>query len=378
MTRPALLTIRPQAMAHNLQVVRSMVGRSKIWAVAKANAYGHGIAAAIKGLEAADGLAVLDIAEAQTARNHGWEKPILLIEGPFRASDLRRVHELNLSVVIHQPAQVQMVFDSPHPPQQIWVKLNTGMNRLGFGADISNDKLLEMINLLQTRVSQPLGWMTHFANADLEEGWCDQAQHFHERHAQLLQASRGFSSQFDLTSRRGPISLANSAAVLSAPATHADWVRPGIMLYGATPFDWANSAQRATAFNLKATQVFSSEIIGIQNIKTGQTVGYGSRFMATRPTRVGIVAAGYADGYPRIAPDGTPVWVAGQRVPIIGRVSMDMITVDLTDHPSAELGAMVELWGDHIAIDEVAHAAGTVGYELMCKVTQRVARVVQA
>jgi alanine racemase len=280
-------------------------------------------------------------------------------------------------VVIHQSEQVQMIFKSRKRLPQIWVKLNTGMNRLGFGPEIPHRDLLEFVNILQTHVEQPLGWMTHFANADLDQGWCAQAAEFHERHAQLLQLSRGFSADFDLANRRGPISLANSAAILSAPQTHADWVRPGIMLYGATPFDPALLTHRAAAFGLRATQTLSSEVIAIQQLKAGDTVGYGSRFQAPHAMRVGVIAAGYADGYPRVAPDGTPVWVAGQSVPMVGRVSMDMITVDLTNHPQAAVGSAVELWGAHIAIDEVAHRAGTVGYELMCKVTHRVPRVMK-
>jgi len=377
MTRPIRLTLDLSALAHNLSVVRERVGRSKIWAMAKANAYGHGIAAAVEGFAQADGLAVLDLAEARQARQSGWSKPILLIEGPFDAADVADIHELNCSVVIHQLEQVQMIFKSKKKLPQIWIKLNTGMNRLGFGPEISHEALLEAANLLQTHVEQPLGWMTHFANADIENGWCAQAADFHERHAQLLHLSRGFSASLDLVDRRGPISLANSAAILSAPQTHADWVRPGIMLYGASPFDPASSAHRAASFGLRATQTLASEIIAIQHLKAGDTVGYGSRFKAARPMRVGVVAAGYADGYPRIAPDGTRVWVAGQHVPMVGKVSMDMITVDLTDHPSAQLGAAVELWGAHMPIDEVAHAAGTLGYELMCKVTNRVPRVVK-
>jgi alanine racemase len=376
MARPILLTVDIDAMRHNLKAVRARVGTSRIWAVAKANAYGHGIAAAVRGLAGADGLAVLDLSEAETARALGWHKPILMIEGAFSAEDLEEMARLEASTVIHRLDQVDMFLKATHRPKEVWLKLNTGMNRLGFGDEVSNQALLEACNLLAAATQRPLGWMTHFANADLSGGWQAQAERFHARHQTILSASRGFSSGMDLTRVRGPVSLANSAATLTVPEAHADWVRPGIALFGGTPFDDQLPQHSAAAFGLMPTQTLSSEIISVQQIKRGESVGYGSRFTASRDSRIGIVACGYADGYPRAAPDGTPVWILDRCVGIVGRVSMDMLTVDLTDHPQAVVGSPVELWGHHVPIDQVANAAGTIGYELMTKVTARVHRAV--
>lgn len=374
MPRPTLLTIDIDAMRHNLSVVRARVGRSKIWAVAKANAYGHGIAAAVRGFAQADGLAVLDLSEAEAARDLGWTKPILMIEGSFSAEDLEEMARLNASTVIHSPDQVTLFLNATQRPAQVWLKLNTGMNRLGFSEEVSDQALLEAANLLAAATTQPVGWMTHFANADVANGWQQQAERFYARHHTVLSASRGFSGDLDLTHVHGPVSLANSAATLIAPETHADWVRPGIALFGGTPFADELPQHSVAAFGLRPTQSLTSEILAVQQVKRGESVGYGSRFTATRDSRIGIVACGYADGYPRSAPDGTPVWVADRCVELVGRVSMDMITVDLTDHPQATVGSQVELWGQHVPVDQVANAAGTIGYELMTKITARVHR----
>lgn len=378
MTRPITLTIHIDAMRHNLATLRSRVGASRIWAVAKADAYGHGIAHAVEGFSQADGLAVLDLHEAQRARDAGWTRPILMIEGAFSIQDLEAMAELDLATVIHTEEQARMFVQARRVPTHVWIKLNTGMNRLGIGREVSDDALLTLANLISSKTAKPIGWMTHFANADGVAdgpyGWREQAERFHERYDKLLSASRGFSAQMDLSLMRGPLSLANSAASLVAPDTHADWVRPGVALYGATPFDGGGPGRSAAAFGLKPAQSLTSEIISVQHLLAGDAVGYGSRFVAPQPMRIGVVAAGYADGYPRSAPDGTPVGVQGRRVSLIGRVSMDMITVDLTEHPEARVGSAVELWGQQVAIDEVAQAAGTIGYELMTKVTERVAR----
>ena len=365
MPRPIALTIRIDAMRHNLAVIRRKVGGAKIWAVAKADGYGHGIANVVRGFSEADGLAVLDLSEAQTARQAGWSKPILMIEGAFSAEDLREMHGLDAATVITTIEQAEMFLAADLVPRAAWIKLNTGMNRLGLSTKAGIGPLVAMVGRINARLAEPAGLLMHFACADTESGWQDQFQEF-QRVSALLREQCGLQAM--------EISLANSAAVFSLPQTHGNWVRPGVALYGGTPFQDDVAGHTAAGLNLLPTQCLTSRIIGIQHIDRGETVGYGARFRATRPSRIGLVAAGYADGYPRAAPDGTPVWVAGREVPLAGRVSMDLITVDLTDHPQAQVGASVELWGEGVPIDVVARAAGTIGYELMTGVTPRVSR----
>lgn len=374
MPRPIQLSISIDAMRHNLRAVRARVGGSRVWAVAKANAYGQGIAQAAKGFSEADGLAVLDLHEAQSARDAGWDKPILMIEGAFEPRDLEVMAQLRLSAVIHCREQVQMLLAAREVPVDVWIKLNTGMNRLGFGPEFGSTQMIEIANLIQSKIDAPINWMTHFANADTPHGWQEQARIFRDRYDAILGQSRSFSEKLNLAHRKGSLSMANSAASLMWPSTHADWVRPGIALYGATPYADQKKEHQAHAFGLKPVQRLTTQVISIQDVPKGSAVGYGSRFIAKRDSRIGIIAAGYADGYPRLAPDGTPVWVAGKVVPIAGRVSMDMITVDLTDHPEAVIGSEAELWGERIAIDEVANLSQTIGYELMTKITARVFR----
>ena len=363
MSRPIQLTIRIDAMRHNLQVIRQRVGATRIWAVAKANAYGQGIEAAVSGFAQADGMAVLDLSEALRARRAGWTKPILMIEGAFAAEDLSVMRANGIWTVISTPEQAHMLAHAEAVPTMAWVKLNTGMHRLGLAQCLDDATIVEWLSACQRRLELPLAFMTHFACADTADGWQDQYTRFNDWVPRLA-TSLGCASPLR--------SLANSAATLSIPEAHADWVRPGIALYGATPYADDDPLHRAEAFGLKPVQVMQTRVIGIQHVAKGEAVGYGGRFRAQRDTRIGVVAIGYADGYPRAAADGTPVWVEGKVVPLAGRVSMDMITVDLTDHPAAGVGASVECWGDHVAVDDVAQCAQAIGYELMTKVTARV------
>jgi alanine racemase len=288
-----------------------------------------------------------------------------MIEGAFDRDELAEMAALDCATVITTPEQAEMFAAASRVPQSAWIKLNTGMNRLGFGAELGDERIAHWCRSVRAKTSWPLGWMMHFADADTDSGWKPQA----ERFAQWQPRLRALVGDAG-----GEISLANSAASLMLPQTHADWVRPGIALYGATPYADGRKDHSAAAFGLKPTQSLSSKVIAIQNIKRGDAVGYGSRFKASRDSRIGVIAAGYADGYPRLARDGTPVWVQGQSVPIAGRVSMDLITVDLTDHPAVNVGADAELWGHALPIDTLAAGADTIGYELMTKVTARVAR----
>ena len=353
MPRPIQAYIHLDACQHNLSVIRRQVSGAKIWSVIKANAYGHGIERALQGFAAADGFAMLDLDEAQRVRDAGWAGPILLLEGWFEPPDLDVVRALGLTVAVHDEAHVRMLADSPGAPIDVYVKLNTGMNRLGFKPDRAVPAWQSLRALPQVGA---MTWMSHFANADLPGGLDEAAALFHAVTAAI----------------QAPACMANSAAIMCAPQTHRDWVRPGIIQYGASPF----ADRSAATMGLRPTMSLRSRILAVQTLQPGECVGYGSAFRATRPTRIGVVACGYADGYPRHAPNGTPVWVdsadGGRVCPLVGRVSMDMLTVDITDALHANVDTTVELWGGRIPIDAVAQAAGTVGYELMCALARRV------
>ncbi|MFZ2267043.1 MAG: alanine racemase [Azonexus sp.] len=354
-SRPIRVRISPTAILDNYRQAKRQAPHSKAWAVIKANAYGHGQWRAVEALRGeADGFAMLETENAVALREAGITQPILLLEGVFSARDVRAVREHRLTTVIHCPEQLELLLRSgPHDgPWSICLKLNSGMNRLGFTAQTLPAAWQALQQLAQAEVTL----MTHFADADGERGITWQLERF--------QSLAGDWS--------GPRCLANSAAILRHPEAHADWVRPGIMLYGSSPF----AEQTAAELGLQPAMTLSSAIIGVQDIAAGERVGYGGTFTAERPMRIGVVACGYADGYPRHAPTGTPIAVMGQRTRTVGRVSMDMLACDLTDIPQAGIGAPVTLWGRGVAgavtADEVAAAAGTISYELFCAVAPRV------
>ena len=349
--RPIQATISHSAFQHNLNVVKQHAPQSKIMAVVKANAYGHGLTNAAHGLNDADGFAVLGLDEAIDLREAGFTQNILLLEGLFSRQELTIAASFGLDLVVHSETQLQML-EQAQLKQSVHVhlKMNSGMNRLGF---TSAQYRPAFLRLQGCRNVSGVTLMTHFATADETLG-VNQPLALFQKTTQGLQQ---------------PLSLANSASILRYPQTHADWVRPGIMLYGASPVTGTD----ATNFNLKPVMTLSSEIISIQTISTGESVGYGNRYTASKTTRVGIVACGYADGYPRHAPNGTPIAVNGVITQTIGRVSMDMLYVDLTDIPQAHIGSPVELWGQQVSVDKVAEASGTVGYELLCALAPRVA-----
>lgn len=348
--RPIQATISQSALQHNLAVVRKQAPHSKIMAVVKANGYGHGLINVAHGLNAADGFAVLGLNEAIDLRKAGFSQTILLLEGVFDAQELGIAASFGVDIVVHSVPQIEMLEHAQlAKPINIHLKMNTGMNRLGFtpseyDAAFNRLKACENVNEITL--------MTHFATADDALGIAAPLALFQDAAKNLNQ----------------PISLANSASILRYPQAHADWVRPGIMLYGASPV----AGTLAPEFGLKPVMVLTSEIISIQILAAGDSVGYGNRFTASKPTRVGIVACGYADGYPRHAPNGTKIAVNGEVTQTIGRVSMDMLFADLTDIPQAVIGSPVELWGCHVSVDAVAEASGTVGYELLCAVAPRV------
>jgi alanine racemase len=356
MPRPIQATIHTAALRHNLARLRSATPDARVWAVVKANAYGHGIERVFDGLRGADGFALLDLAEAQRVRDLGWRGPILLLEGVFEQRDLELCSRLSLWHTVHCEAQIDMLaLHKTNVPQRVFLKMNVGMNRLGFAPQRYRAAWTRLNALPQV---DEISLMAHFSDADGPKGIGDQL------------ASFSAATQ-DLPGER---SVSNSAATLRHPETPSDWVRGGIALYGSAP-DFP--AHDIAHWGLHPSMTLASKLIATQDLLTGDCVGYGSNFRADGPLRIGIVACGYADGYPRHCGTGTPVLVAGVRSRVVGRVSMDMITVDLTPVPQADVGTEVTLWGVAangavLPIDEVAHAAGTVGYELMCALAQRV------
>ena len=350
MFRPTFATINLGALRHNLEVARRHARNSKTFAVVKANAYGHGLKRSIAALAAAEGFALLDIGEAIALREMGFKQRILLLEGFFSPSEFPLFIEHRLSAVVHTREQLKMFRQLPKDASlDVFFKINTGMNRLGFTAAEFPDAL----RALQTNpgVSQ-ITLMTHFADADGTSGVEWQTEVFDR-----------LANGLNLES-----TLANSAAIFRFPETQAEWVRPGIMLYGCSPF----SEQAGFELGLVPVMTLESKVIAVQPLRRGDVVGYGSLFVADRDMRIGVVTCGYADGYPRHAPTGTPIMVEGKMTRTVGRVSMDMLCADLSDVPEALVGSRVVLWGEGVPVERVAEAAGTVGYELLCGLAQRV------
>ncbi|WP_421504437.1 catabolic alanine racemase DadX [Erwinia rhapontici] len=356
MSRPILATINLAALRQNLAVARQAAGGSRLWSVLKANAYGHGIARVWQSLVETDGFALLNLEEAILLREQGWKKPILLLEGFFHQDELAIIDQYRLTTSVHSSWQIQALAKARlSAPLDIYLKMNSGMNRLGFQPDQVHNawqKLRSLDNVGEMTL------MAHFADAETSEGIAGPLQRI-EQAAEGLNCAR---------------SLANSAATLWHPQTHHDWVRPGIILYGASP---SGQWQDIASSGLQPVMTLTSEVIGIQQLTAGSAVGYGGQYRASGEQRIGVVACGYADGYPRHAPTGTPILVDGVMTQTVGRVSMDMITVDLTPCPQAGIGSQVELWGNNVKIDDVAAAAGTVGYELMCALAPRVPVIVE-
>ena len=358
MPRPILATIHTAALQHNLARNRQAAPDARVWAVVKANAYGHGIERVFEGLRSADGFALLDLDEAQRVRDLGWRGPILLLEGVFEARDLELCSRLDLWHTVHCNEQIDMLAAcKTHVGHRVFLKMNSGMNRLGFTPASYRSAWARLNALPQV---DEISLMTHFSDADGGQGIAAQMACFTE-------VTR------DLPGER---SLSNSAASLrhADAVLGSDWIRPGISLYGSSP---DHPEHLAGDWGLLPAMTLAAKIIAVQDIAAGASVGYGSRFVAEAPLRLGVVACGYADGYPRVCPTGTPVLVAGVSSRLVGRVSMDMVTVDLTPVPEAGMGTEVTLWGRAangavLGIDEVAQAAGTLGYELMCALAQRV------
>ena len=341
------------ALRSNLQRVRSCAPGRRVMAVVKANAYGHGLVATALALADADAFAVARLEEAIALRSAGLERRIVLLEGVFDAEQLAEAHRLDLDLVVHQELQIALLEqDREQRRYRLWLKVDTGMNRLGFRPE----RFRYAWERLMQRQPPPreLRVLTHLAGSDEEDG-----QSTAEQLARLAPLIAGLPAE---------LSIANSAAILAQPQTHAHWVRPGLALYGISPFAGRCGAQ----FGLQPAMRLESTVIALREVLTGERVGYGGTWQAQRASRVAIIAAGYGDGLLRSLASGTPILIGRRRAPLLGRVSMDMIAADVTDLPGIAVGERVELWGAELPVEELAAAAGTIPYELVCAVSQRV------
>lgn len=355
MSRNTFANINLAAVRHNLKVVRKLAPASKIACVVKADAYGHGISRVADALQAADLLAVATADEAAMLRNGGWTGRLLLLEGFANADDLQLAQSLQLEMVIHQQAQIDALRQRRvGADNRLWLKLDSGMHRLGFPL---TDTHAACTALESIGGPGSVILMTHFACADEPGKVMTQKQI-----QQFEDAVQGLDAQQ---------SLANSAGIINFPQAHKDLVRPGIMLYGISP----DAARSAATIGLKPVMTLSSELIAIQQCARGETVGYGASYECPEDMRIGVAAIGYADGYPRSLRNGAPLLVNGRQACLAGRVSMDLITLDLRGHDEARIGDPVVLWGEGLAVESVAPWADAIAYELICGVTGRVPRV---
>jgi len=356
MSRPARALLSAQALKHNLSQVRRFAPNSRVMAVVKANAYGHGLQWAVSVLKEADGFGVASTEEGIAAREALGEdpRPICLLEGVFTIDEIGLAAAHRFEIVVHTLPQLDLLAQSaPAVPLTVWVKIDTGMHRLGFAPEDGGavvDRLRGLPAVGEVRL------MTHFANADARKDPTTKRQ---------LKELAPFIQPGTVAS------AANSAGIVGWPASHHDWVRPGIMLYGGSPMH----RESAASFDLKPVMTLQTALLAVTQRKKGDAIGYGGDFVCPSDIPVGVAAVGYGDGYPRHAHRGTPVLVNGRRVPLIGRVSMDMITLDLRGQAHAQPGDPVVLWGNNLPIDDIANCAGTISYELMCHVTERIPRV---
>ncbi len=350
MSRSTIARINTGALQHNLQIMRQRAPDSRVAAVVKADGYGHGLLTVAKALQQADMLAVATVEEGVQIREMGISGDVLVLEGFHDQEDISAVQQHKLLPVMHADHQLKLLKDNAELSfKQVWLKLETGMNRLGFQAH----RAAELHQWLQHGYTDQVVLMTHLANAELP----------HPSNAQQVEV-------FDqaVAGLPGPHSISNSAAAWGLPETRRDWIRPGIILYGISPF----TDKTGTELGLKPAMHLCSEIIAIHDCKAGDSLGYGSRYQCSKDTRIAVVAIGYGDGYPRHIKDGAPVWVAGQQAKLAGIPSMDMLTVELPDDSTADIGDEVELWGEHIPVEQIAAFANTVAYELVCQITGRV------
>ena len=347
-------TIDSAALRHNLGVVRRRAPLSRVMAVIKANAYGHGLVAVARALQGADSFAVARVDEGLALREAGITQTVVLLEGVFDREQLAAAAQAGFELVVHSPEQIELLRAAPPDWQfTVWLKLDTGMNRLGLKGTAFNTALAALRQFACVR--QPVRLMSHFASADEPQGPAT------ARQLGVFESATH--------AEPGPRSLANSAAILNFPTAQVDWVRPGLLLYGVSPLEGTIGAD----FELQAAMTLQSHVIAVKDVAAGEQVGYGGTWTAARATRLAVAAVGYGDGYPRSLGSGAPVLVGGRRAPLAGRVSMDMIGIDVTDlAPAVAVGDPVILWGPHLPVEEIAVWAGTIPYELLCGISQRV------
>ncbi len=357
MARPAKAIVNLEAVRHNYRLAASLCAPGLALAVVKANAYGHGAVAVAKTLEPlAPALGVACIEEAQELRAAGIVAPILLLEGIFTADEVAIAADQQFWLMLENDQQLSAVENAELiQPVKVWLKVDTGMHRLGLQVEQLKNSYARMQAC--QHVDSDIVIATHFACGDELDNDCSARQI-----ACLKQAAEGLNA---------PLSLANSPGILGWPDARAEWNRPGFMLYGNTPFD----VPQEQAEKLKPVMTLQSAVISVRDITAGESVGYAAKWTASRPSKIATIAMGYGDGYPRHAPNGTPVLVNGQRVPLVGRVSMDMITVDVTDLGSVAIGDEVILWGEELTANEIAAHAGTIGYEVLTRMPMRTPRI---
>ncbi|WP_413470669.1 alanine racemase [Thalassotalea sp. LPB0316] len=351
--RTATVHINLPALVDNYQVIKTMAPKAKVLAVLKANGYGHGLVTIAKALPQADAFGVARIEEALELRTAGVIKPIVLLEGVFNTGDLAILAANNLQTIVHTKEQLHAILTADlDRPLKVWLKIDTGMHRLGIEPEQFNAFYYALTE--SENVHSDLVLMSHFSCADDLQSSSTQAQFslFNQLTEQLPNAR----------------SIANSAGICGWQNTQCDWIRPGLMLYGVSPLIDKSSA----SFGLKPVMTLQSSVIAIQRVKKGETVGYGNAWQASEDTNIGVIAIGYGDGYPRHAQNGTPVWLNDRRVPLAGRVSMDMITVDLGPKSTDKIGDIATLWGSELPVEEIAKHSTTIAYELLCNITRRV------
>lgn len=352
MNSHVIARINPAAFQHNLQVVKQAAPKSQILAMIKANAYGHGLIRTAQALSAADAFGVARLEEAELLRKQGISHPIVVMAGFANAEELKYMAELNVATLVFNTEQIALLESQTlRQALEVWIKVDTGMHRLGFAVtelEQAYQRLKRCINVQST-----LHFLSHFSCADQPEKPVTKTQ------MELFQQSVIWP---------GTKSLANSAPILTLPESHLDWVRPGIMLYGISPF----SEQTGLDWNLQPVMTLSTVLIDIKRVKQGEAIGYGQLWTCPKDMTIGIAAIGYGDGFPRSAQNGTPVLVDGKLCGLVGRVSMDLISIDLGNSPQAKIGDPVVVWGEGLPIEKIAKAAGTIGYELTCRLTSRV------
>ncbi len=353
MSLAAYALINQAAVRKNIARVQHYARGAKIMAVIKANAYGHGLLRIAEALVAVDAVAVARAYEGVRLREAGFNKRITILEGFVGEQELNDLLQYDLDVVVHSVSQLDVIEAYQGSKKiSVWLKQDTGMNRLGFKVNEFNAAYQRLLK--SSQINQPVFLMTHLANADERDSAMNKQQ------IQLFKQS--------VKNFPGEKSIANSAAIIAIPESLADWVRPGLMLYGVSPFE----DSVGEAYGLEPVMSLHSRLIAVKKIPAGESVGYAGTWTANKETLLGVVAIGYGDGYPRYAKNGTPVLVNGSRVPLVGRVSMDMITVDLSSQSTAKVGDRVTLWGEGLAVEEIANNADTIPYTLLCGITQRV------